>query len=419
VRDENGEWIDPGETERDLYVDHVVFPDAEHLEKVRGYAVARAFFRAATTDRMTIARGLDMWVTEAARRVDAKTIASHRRVLGRFDAWLQQRRPEWSTLVLGFDDVPRQLAGEFVEHRATLVSPASVKRESSSPMGLWRWAVRRGHAQANPWLDQTAGLAAARRGRDEGGKRPFDVAELVTLLHADGPALAPNGGGFGATLWDAIRLALLTGLRAGELADIRIGDLAENSTVIRVAKGKTANARRYVPLPRQAQRVLAFRLASLKDTRPDAPLWPELPVEGISRSRGQKLSARFMTARSRILPGAAGVDFHSLRRAYATALEAAMHRGGSRINPAILASLMGHERGTMALDLYSGGTALDALRNAVADMEARGFALEVTEALEATMDHRPSMVRLAPPGGKAALERGVRQMRVQNNDRTP
>ena len=34
-----------------------------------------------------------------------------------------------------------------------------------------------------------------------------------------------------------------------------------------------------------------------------------------------------------------------------------MNRGGSRINPAITASLMGQERGTIALDLYSGGCA--------------------------------------------------------------
>jgi hypothetical protein len=42
---------------------------------------------------------------------------------------------------------------------------------------------------------------------------------------------------------------------------------------------------------------------------------------------------------------------------------------------------MGQERGTIALDLYSGGAALDALKAAVADLEDRGLHGEVVQAL--------------------------------------
>jgi hypothetical protein len=96
------------------------------------------------------------------------------------------------------------------------------------------------------------------------------------------------------------------------------------------------------------------------------------------------------------------VDFHALRRSYATALEAAMNRGGSRINPAITASLMGQERGTIALDLYSGGAALDALKAAVADLEDRGLHGEVVQALGETLDQRPRMVQFVPVGAEKA-----------------
>ncbi len=96
------------------------------------------------------------------------------------------------------------------------------------------------------------------------------------------------------------------------------------------------------------------------------------------------------------------MDFHALRRSYATALEAAMNRGGSRINPAITASLMGQERGTIALDLYSGGAALDALKAAVADLEDRGLHGEVVQTLGETLDQRPRMVRFAPVGAEKA-----------------
>src|SRR5947199_256512 len=64
----------------------------------------------------------------------------------------------------------------------------------------------------------------------------------------------------------------------------------------------------------------------------------------VAGSRGGKLSDRFRTARKRLLPGASGVDLHSLRRCYATMLEAAMNAGSRRINPAIIASLKGRTR---------------------------------------------------------------------------
>jgi integrase len=302
-----------------------------------------------------------------------------------------------------FSDVSRRMAGEFVTHRATKVSAPAVKREASATMGLWRWAMRRGYAETNPWSDQTAGLKAVRRGRHGADdKRPFTVDEQVTLLRATGVMWAPNGGGYGATLWDAVRLGLLTGLRVAELADLRVRDLVDGRTVVSVPRGKTRNARRLVPLPEAAQRVLTLRLADLPDTSPDAPLWPELPVLRLTGSRGGKLSDRFRLARPTILPGATGIDFHSLRRSYATALEAAMNKGRSRINPAVIASLLGHERGTMALDLYSGGAALDVLKAAVADVEERGLDRGVVRALAETMDQRPEMVRFAPVGAEKA-----------------
>ena len=79
-----------------------------------------------------------------------------------------------------------------------------------------------------------------------------------------------------------------------------------------------------------------------------------------------------------------------------------MDKGGTRINPAVIASLLGQERGTIALDLYSGGAALDALKAAVGDMEHCGLDPEVVEALAETMDDRPRMARFAPVGAEKA-----------------
>jgi integrase len=184
-------------------------------------------------------------------------------------------------------------------------------------------------------------------------------------------------------------------LRAAELADLRVRDLIQDGAVISITRGKNKNARRVVPLPQAAKAVIAARLADLPDTTPDAPLWPEIPITRLTESRGGKLSDRFGTARRRLLPKVVGVDMHSLRRSYATQLEAAMHAGG-RINPTLISTLMGQKRGTMALDLYSSGASLPALTNAVSDMEPLGMPEVVLKALAETAADRPSMARFAP-----------------------
>ncbi|HEX3404772.1 MAG TPA: hypothetical protein VHT74_31035 [Acetobacteraceae bacterium] len=136
-------------------------------------------------------------------------------------------------------------------------------------------------------------------------------------------------------------MRLLTGLRIAELSDLRVKDLVDNQTVVSVPRGKTRNARRVVPLPIAAPQVVALRMA-------DPPTLPLTPLF------------------------------------------------------AITASLMGQERGTIALDLYSGGAALDALKAAVADLEDRGLHGEVVQALGETLDQRPRMVRFAPVGAEKA-----------------
>lgn len=216
-----------GETERDLLQDQLR-TDAEHLEEVRGSAVAEAFFKAATTEELTLHDALEAWLAEAARRSEPKTIEGHRKVFSDLEEFVREKLKHQSLASMTFADVSRRMAGEFIAHRAGKVSAAAVKREFSAPMGLWRWA----------------------------------------------------------------------------------------------------------------------------------------------------------------------------RRSYATALEAGMNAGG-RVNPAIIASLMGQQRGTLALDLYSKGAALDVLRNAVADLETTGLAPDVLKALAETMSERPRMVRFAPVGGEA------------------
>jgi len=69
---------------------------------------------------------------------------------------------------------------------------------------------------------------------------------------------------------------------------------------------------------------------------------------------------------------------------------------GGKVTPAVIASLMGHERGTLALDRYSSGASQRALVDAVADLGRLGFSGDVVKALEETASQRPRMVRIRP-----------------------
>ena len=392
--DRGGEEHFVGDSERDL-IREQIHDEAQQLARRRGDDIARAFTKAITTDKITLQEAADAWLASIAGARRNKTVQGHRSVLANLERFLREEAGLQSLASTTFDDVTRRIAGDFIHWRGTDVSPAAVRREFSTPMGLWRWAVRRGHTDANPWTDQTAGLAAHSPAAEDATKRAFTIPELVTLIRAKGDKWAPNGGGYGATLWDATRLALLTGLRAAELADLRIKDVIESGAVISVPRGKTVNAPRLIPLPKAAREVVSARLADLPDKSPDAPLWPEIPLLRLTNSRGGKLSDLFRRARVRLLPQARNVDMHSLRRSYATMLEATMH-GGGRLNPTLIATLIGHERGTLALDRYSAGAAAEVLKRAVRDLERAGIPAEVAAALSETKGQRPRMVRFLP-----------------------
>lgn len=384
--------------------------DAERVRDRQGDQAAYQFGAIATGRGLTVHQAAEMWLDEVAGAVTAKTAAGHRAALKTLETWLTSHRGYPRLNALSLSDVSRQIAGEFIAARRREVAGATVQREFSAYSGLWRWAVRRGYADLNPWHDQTAGIRRQRAGEDEDGEeRAYTAAELVTLLRAGTADLSPGGGAYAPALWDAMRLGLLTGCRLGELTGLRRCDVVADGTAIIVAavRGKTKNARRLLPLHPVAQAVLSARAASMPDTSPDASLWNELPTTADGR-RGPKVTDRFIEARRRILGESDEVDFHSFRRNFSTALETAMHNGG-RVNQETINLLMGQSRGSLALDLYSDWTrlgrgampgalrsALDTLRAAVDDMVTLGLDPAVVAALTETAGSRPPVVRTAP-----------------------
>ncbi len=390
-----------------------VVEEFRELERTEGSSAALRYLAMVGDAGLSLADARDRWLTEVERagKIKRQTIEGHRAAIRLLADFLRLQDPSRfpvSEAVMP-SDVTRRLAGDYVAwRRATVsaktgrhVSDATIHREVSSFMGLWRWVRRRGFGEGNPWDDQMAGSNRGHRptsdDENDRSKRPYTTEELLKLIRARGEDWAPRGGGYAPALWDAVRLALLTGCRANELAGLRVGDLVDDGMSLRVGSGKTKNAVRVVPLCDYAQKVMARRLASLEDRSPGAPLWPDLPALGPDPRRGKTLSHRFGQARGRIIgDDVIGVDFHSFRRSFAAALRDAMQSGQSGIDPTLMGALMGHAERSLALKVYAPGALEQNLRRAVSIMWEHGLVPEVRAALLGTQDQRPPVVRLAP-----------------------
>ncbi|MBN9509046.1 MAG: phage integrase SAM-like domain-containing protein [Alphaproteobacteria bacterium] len=192
--------------------------DADAVGRRRGRVARDGSERIALGRTLSIAQASREWLAGEEGRVRAGTVALLKATLGHLASYLAAHEGILRLEAADLAEVTRRMAGDFIAFRQTEVAAATVKREASTFNGLWRWAIRRGHAEQNPWTDQTAGLRETRGHRERG----YMSAELVKLLRAGRADLAPSRGGYAATFWDLIRLALLTGARADELLALRV-----------------------------------------------------------------------------------------------------------------------------------------------------------------------------------------------------
>jgi integrase len=119
-------------------------------------------------------------------------------------------------------------------------------------------AVRRGHVPENPWAGQRVGEGGDRGEVEK--ERPFTDAEMVTLLTAE----TDEG------MADAMRLAALSGLRIGEMHQLRVSDIEGDGVFVRKGKNKNSAAR-WVPIHPDVAPILS-RFAAGK--KPDDFLLP-------------------------------------------------------------------------------------------------------------------------------------------------
>jgi len=322
-------------------VEGVITDRAEEIEQQHGEAAAAGFFAVARGEAEPLGPLSEQWLVECD--VKAQTVGQHRLAVGKLLDFLGAGAT--------VEAVTRREAGRFVSDNLMQSGLArkTIKRYVSSLSSYWRWLIKRGFVDENPWREQ-----APSKGKSS-VKRPFTEHELVALLSG-----TPKGSVAGRALPDLMRLAMLTGCRLEELCVLKGSNVRDGA--LRITQGKTAAAVRTVPIHPLVKPTIDGRI---KDKLVGEFLFPTLLPGGPDKKRSWNVSKAFTIYRRSVGVGGVTreVDFHSFRRSFATALERAM------VPQNVAAELLGHTKQDMTFGLYSGGLTAEPLRDAVAKVD--------------------------------------------------
>tara|TARA_R110002124_G_scaffold144122_16_gene309112 strand:- start:2562 stop:4004 length:1443 start_codon:yes stop_codon:yes gene_type:complete len=256
----------------------------------------------------------------------------------------------------GLDDdvgsITSRAAKDFTEALAgeQKLAARTVKKYVSRLSQYWRYLMYKNYVPENPWLQVEVLVEDTDPGEQE---RAFTNAEMVTLLTGPAPQ----------ALRDVMMIGALSGARLDAIVDMKVGDTDLNC--FRFKPQKKEKRYRYVPIhPDLAELVERRRLGKA----PTDELFPEYPqnAKDSLRERSFKTSNHFTEYRRKV-----GVDmqiegrrrslvnFHSFRRWFSTRAEQA------GVPEALISAVVGHKRGSITLDVYSEGPAIQAARECI------------------------------------------------------
>ena len=261
------------------------------------------------------------------------------------------------------------------------VHAASVNKYLNLLSAIISAAEKEGLVDAVPgFTNPFKGLALTidRRG-GEGRRAPFAEGDLKAIfgtgIYAAGER--PEGGGGDAAYWFPL-IALLSGARLNEIAQLRIKDLRQDTETgiwlfdIGTEGGraiKTANSRRYVPVHPELVRLglLSYRqslLAKKPRDGDEASLWPDIKsADPFYRSTAwSKWFGRFLRIEARVTDR--NLVFHSFRHSFKR-----MARDSGVLEETHDA-LTGHVGGGGVGRGYGGGFGLKALSDAMGSITA-------------------------------------------------
>ncbi|AUH63739.1 tyrosine-type recombinase/integrase [Paracoccus zhejiangensis] len=136
---------------------------------------------------------------------------------------------------------PHGMAAKTVEKNITLLA------------GVWIWAGDVGKTPkryGNPWVFQSGIKRTAKAAQSREDFKPQEAAKLLAASLR------------GTRQGDLLRLAFATGCRIDEIATLKTDQVRVDGSGFRIARGKNANALRFVPVVADAQTLLAARVAA-------------------------------------------------------------------------------------------------------------------------------------------------------------
>ena len=257
------------------------------------------------------------------------TVRDYLHDLQRFRAWIEGSRGSSQREVL----FRRLTTVQLVNYRQHLLGverlkASTINRKIQALKKLFGWARQKGHVK----LDVSRELQFVRVG-ERLRPKGLTEAEVQALLRAAGQ----TSHGLAKRNYALLEVLLETGLRVGEVAALRIGDLAlhDRSGVVQVREGK-GRKQREVPLNSNARRALKLYLKGREPLRDEEYVF-------LSERGGKPLSLRTMQATVSELARRAGitripVSPHTMRHCFA--LRYLKRNPGELVE---LATLLGHE----------------------------------------------------------------------------
>jgi integrase len=230
------------------------------------------------------------------------------------------------------------------------LGPASIRRRMSGVIALFNYALKMELVDRNV----ADGLKPKRDKRRVDAERdPFSEDDLHRLFGPDYAATTiGHGGDLGQALYWVPLLALYTGARLGELAQLHTADVVavDGIECIRICPGedktlKNASSERTIPLH---SGLLALGFMSYVEERRaagDRRLFPRLK-KGKNRGYGGEVTNWFLKWRKKKGVDARTKPFHSFRHGLATRLKAA------DVREYLIAELMGHANESMSTGRY-------------------------------------------------------------------
>ena len=321
------EWRELRAEEGDKY-DHVLTDQLERAARAGYPREAQRFADVVLKGKLPLDEALSQYLEDRregnplgldplkpATMADVRSSMKHLRVFMGEGATLADVRPEQAF----------KFMTEYLPYTAR-VSPTTVDKHTTHLRGLWAWAItdrrilreRGGTPTPNPWVSEERGVSRKRTNKAKRTKKrdAFSADEVTKLFEAE-PA-------WGTRKADILRLALVTGVRVDEVASLELIHVEPDGAGFSIQDGKTPNARRFIPLVEDAQRLLAERVETVAKVQEDTPRekqrlfpdWPQRPSNG----KASAVSQWFSRYRQKVL----GLDtngrlaMHSFRHTWAT-----------------------------------------------------------------------------------------------------